>query len=173
MIEEPRVRVFPEYTDLMFALAEEMGFAVEGCAGWTTEMNDSRRERLRQFSTDPRFATENAEYLRRRAAVRAGDPWDRGQVEDPHIIHSELYDERIKADYAVYDEVLNDWIGPGGWTNINEAHMRWINRTVDAYRGKRVLVTFGAAHKYWILESLRRRDDVELLDIRPFLPPQQ
>lgn len=173
VIEEPRVRVFPEYTDLMFALADEMGFDIVPCAGWTTEMNDLRRTRLRQFQTVPQFAEANADYQRRIAEARARDPWNRGELDDPHIIHSDLYDERIKAEYSIYDEVLNDWIGPGGWTNINEAHMRWINTAVDAYRGRRILVTFGGAHKYWILDALRERDDVELLDVRPFLPPQR
>ena len=45
--------------------------------------------------------------------------------------------------------------------------------TVDAYKGRRILVTFGGAHKYWILDALRERNDVELLDVRPFLPPQR
>jgi hypothetical protein len=85
----------------------------------------------------------------------------------------DLYDERIEAELSIYDEVLNDWIGPGGWTNINQAHMNLVNRAVTAYRGRRILVTFGGGHKYWILDALRERDDVELLDVRPFLPPQR
>ena len=173
VIEEPRVRVFPEYKDLMFALAEEMEFTIVPCAGWTTEMNDLRRTRLRQFQTERQFVEANADYQRRIAEARARDPWNRGELDDPHIIHSDLYDERIKAEYSIYDEVLNDWIGPGGWTNINEAHMHWVNRAVDAYKGRRILVTFGGAHKYWILDALRERNDVELLDVRPFLPPQR
>ncbi|MCZ6915437.1 MAG: YncE family protein [Gemmatimonadetes bacterium] len=170
VIEEPRVRVFPEYTDLLFAMAEEQGFAIIPCAGWTTEMNELRRTRLRQFSTEARFAEQNAEYERRIAAVRAEDPWDRGQLDDPHIIHSDLYDARVKAQYAIYDEVLNDWIGPGGWTNINDAHMYWIDRAIAERPGRRLLMTFGAAHRYWILEHLRDREDVTVVDIAPFLP---
>jgi YVTN family beta-propeller protein len=170
VIEEPRVRVFPEYTDLLFAMAEEEGFEIIACAGWTTEMNDLRRTRLQQFSTEPRFAEQHADYERRVAAVRAEDPWDRSGLDDPRIIHSDLYDARVEAQYAIYDEVLNDWIGPGGWTNINDAHMYWIDRAIAERPGKRLLVTFGGAHKYWILEHLRGRDDVELVDIVPFLP---
>ncbi len=173
VIEEPRVRVFPEYKDLIFAMAEEMGFEIVPCAGWTTEMNDLRRTRIRQFQTDPQFAEANADYQRRIAEARAHDPWNRGELDDPHVIHSDLYDERIAAEYSIYDEVLNDWIGPGGWTNINEAHMRWVHKAVDAYRGKRLLVTFGGAHKYWILDALRDRDDVEVIDVRPLLPPRR
>jgi len=61
-------------------------------------------------------------------------------------------------------------IGPGGWTNINVEHYRQIDRTIREHRGKRVLVTFGGGHKYWILERLRDRGDVQLLDMTPFLP---
>ena len=37
--------------------------------------------------------------------------------------------------------------------------------------GRRILITFGAGHKYWFLEQLRQRSDVKLLDLRRYLPP--
>lgn len=36
-------------------------------------------------------------------------------------------------------------------------------------RGQCVLITFGAGHKQWLLRELRQRDDVMLLEVRPFL----
>ena len=36
-------------------------------------------------------------------------------------------------------------------------------------RGQRVLITFGASHKQRLLRELRQRDDVTLLEVRPFL----
>ena len=48
--------------------------------------------------------------------------------------------------------------------------MRLIDRTIKENAGKRILVTFGAAHKYWFLERLRDRDDVRLIDLVPYLP---
>jgi len=85
-------------------------------------------------------------------------------------LHSEEYDRREKACLALYDEYQNDLIGPGGWTNINVEHYRNVDRTIEEHRGKRILVTFGAGHKYWLLERLRARDDVALLDLLEFLP---
>lgn len=38
------------------------------------------------------------------------------------------------------------------------------------HRGERIPVTFGGGHKYWLLERLRERGDIELLDLRGFLP---
>ena len=34
----------------------------------------------------------------------------------------------------------------------------------DLLAGKRILITFGASHKYWFLEKLRERDDIRLID---------
>ena len=169
IVEEPRTVMFAEYNDFMFRLATEMEFEMVPCAGWTAEMNDLRRARIGEFETADRFATEAAEYRRLRRAAR--DRFQRpDEPDDPHYIHSGAYDMAVKAEYEVYDRYLNDWIGPGGWTNINEAHMHWIDRTIMENPGKRILVTFGAAHKYWFLEKLTGRDDVRLVDLVPYLP---
>ena len=169
IVEEPRTVMFAEYNDFMVRLATEMEFEMVPCAGWTAEMNDLRRARIGEFETADRFATEAAEYRRLRRAAR--DRFQRpDELDDPHYIHSGAYDMAVKAEYEVYDRYLNDWIGPGGWTNINEAHMHWIDRTIMENPGKRILVTFGAAHKYWFLEKLTGRDDVRLVDLVPYLP---
>ena len=70
----------------------------------------------------------------------------------------------------MYDRYQNELIGPGGWTNINAAHWYLVERTVESNRGRRVLVTFGGGHKYWLLDRLLERTDVDLIDIRDFLP---
>jgi len=169
VVEEPRVVVFPEYNDFMFRLATDMGFEMIPCAAWTKEMNDLRRSRIEEFETTERFADRAAEYQRLRNAARERHQPPR-DPDDPHYIHSDAYDSAVKAEYEVYDRYLNDWIGPGGWTNINVGHMRVIDRTIAENPGKRILVTFGAGHKYWFLEHLRDRDDVRLIDLVPYLP---
>ena len=64
--------------------------------------------------------------------------------------------------------------GPGrkptsGWRAINEAHLAHINAALDAVSGqeKRVLILFGAWHKYKIVEELAARPDVFLVDPVP------
>ena len=67
-------------------------------------------------------------------------------------------------------KVMKMMIGPGGWTNVNVEHYRNVDLTIRRHPGARILVTFGGGHKYWLLEQLRARDDIELLDLREFLP---
>ena len=171
-IEDPRVLRFPEYVDdgAILRRASEMGYRVEPCAGWTREMSDSRSARIASFDEAPRFEEVRDEYRDAVASVRAALAEPSRPADDPRYIHSSEADERQKAELALYDEYENDMIGPGGWTNINVAHYRLIDAVIRDNPGTRILVTFGAGHKYWFLEQLRERDDINLLDLAPFLP---
>ncbi len=168
---DARIKVFPEYTDVLLPLAAELGFTIEPCAAWTREMSDLRDARLQAFEKDPALAATRAEYARRTKEVEARHAAQPIVEDDPRVIHSALYDGRTKEELALYDQYQNQWIGPGGWTHINEAHFRLVDQAVRRHRGKRVVITFGAAHKYWFLERLRARPDVKLLEVAPFLPP--
>jgi len=168
-IEDPRVLRFPEYTDLILRLSVSMDFEVVPCAGWTIEMSDLRASRIGDFEREASWAGPRAEYDRRLAALQA--TFDAvANEDDPAWIHSDAYDERQKSELALYDEYQNDMIGPGGWTNINVEHYRNVDLTIREHRGERILVTFGGGHKYWIVERLRERGDIELLELAPFLP---
>ncbi|MDZ4379411.1 MAG: YncE family protein, partial [Xanthomonadaceae bacterium] len=170
VIEDSRVLRFPEYTDALLPLKVRMGFAVEPGAAWTQEMSDLREARIHVFEHDPAFAQRNTAY---QAATKAAEAQDTQHVldsDDPRVIHSDEYDRLTKITLTPYDSYLNDVIGPGGWTNINVAHYRLIDAAIRRHRGERILITFGAAHKYWLLEQLRQRDDITLVDGQDFLP---
>ena len=169
-IEDPRVLRFPEYTDLILRLSISMGFAIEPCAGWTVEMSDLRNRRIAEFERDAGWAQQRAEYAADLAALRSTYDGSAAAADDPAYIHSDAYDRRQKGELALYDLYQNDMIGPGGWTNINVEHYRNVDLTIRRHRGARILVTFGGGHKYWLLEQLSARDDIELLDLDGFLP---
>lgn len=169
-IEDPRVRRFPEYTGAILALSAELGFEIVPCAAWTSEMSDLRDARIRSFETEAAYAAPREEYARRLAALEAKYASQPADPDDPRVIHTSAYDERAREELALYDEYQNDLIGPGGWTNINVAHYRLIDRTLRAHRGRRVLITFGSSHKYWFLDHLRRDPAVRLIDLGPYLP---
>ena len=128
VVEDSRVKRFPEYTDVLLPLMNEMSFEVVPCAAWTEEMAAERRERLQRFEEDPEQAENYAEYLRRKAEVERRHAADVIDEDDPRVIHSKLYDRRTAESLAPYDEMLNDWIGAGGWTHINEAHFALIEQ---------------------------------------------
>ena len=169
VVEESRVKVFAEYRELMFDLSFELGFEIVPCAGWTEPMNDLRRTRSREFNEDEQWAEVRAELERVSAEVEAR--WQGSVVhgDDPRVIHSAEYDRYVREVMDPVGRLQNDMIGPGGWYNINRAHMRLVNQAIDARPGQRLLVTFGAFHKYMFLDELRDRKGVELVELGPYL----
>ena len=55
--------------------------------------------------------------------------------------------------------------------SINIAHYWNIEKALEKHRnlGKRFLIIYGAGHKGWFLRELRKRDDIHLLEMKPFL----
>ena len=47
VVREPRVKVFPEYVNVIFPLTKEMHFEIIPTAGWTKFMNDDRNKKLK------------------------------------------------------------------------------------------------------------------------------
>ena len=162
-VDEPRTEVFPEYTDVVFPLSREIGFEIVGTAGWTSDIARERAAALRAIRNDPERAKEWAEH---RAARRAYSRDLAGRGDNPQFIHSREYDRLVEASYGPYERHFHDDLAAGGWTQINAAHTANINRELDKISGQGLtaVITFGAAHKYKILESLEARDDVELQD---------
>ena len=167
-IREPRVKRFPEYTEALFPLTKVMDFEIIPTAGWNEPMNNYRRAALQRLQSDPARKTDWLEYQQASAAMDAaiGDRDD-----DPEFIHTDEFDALIKRGFEPYDRLFNDELGTGGWTTINKAHYSLIADALDKHsgEGKRFVITYGSGHKYWFLEQLRQRDDIVLLDPKPFL----
>ena len=169
-ITEPRVRVFPEYVDAVFPLTKEMDFEIVPTAGWTKPMNDYRRQRLNEIREDTAWterwqAYQEAGQRQREAMQAAGDP------NDPYFINTDTFDSIVDIRYSVYNELFNETLLLGGWDNINIAHYWHIEKALEKHRyeGKRFLITYGSAHKGWFLRELRKRDDIKILEMKPFL----
>lgn len=169
-VSESRVSRFPEYVDVLYPLLAELEFEIVPTAGWSEPMARFRSQRLAEIAADPARAADWQAYTEANAASDACLA-EHGAGDDPRFIHSAAYDDCNDVGLAVYDELFNAELGPGGWTNINEAHYGHIAAALDRHRGagKRFLVTYGAGHKGWFLRELRKRDDIELLVLDPFL----
>ncbi|MBA4027618.1 MAG: hypothetical protein C0475_00475 [Planctomyces sp.] len=172
-ITRGRAAVFPEYTDALFPIAQEAGFEIVATAAWTPEMNAERSEKLRRWRTErPQEIKESddAQALATRRIAQLGDP------NDPAVIHTDRYDQLVRAGMEPYNRLFNQDIGAGGWDNINRAHMALIHAALDQRSGlgQTVVITFGSWHKYWFLEDLKTRKDIELVDPLPYfqrVPP--
>ena len=169
-ISEPRVMRFPEYVDVVFPLTKELKFEIIPTAGWTLPMAQERSKKLRAISQDPEREEDWKAY---QTAGKLTDSLYKatGRVNDPYFIHSHTYDSIQDIRLQVYNELFNVELGLGGWENINIAHYWNIEKALEKhrYKGKRMLIIYGAGHKGWFLRQLRKRDDIELLDMKPFL----
>lgn len=170
LITEPRVKVFPEYVNVIFPLTKEMKFEIIPTAGWTKFMNDDRNKKLKEISENPARKADWDSYI---SANNRSDEMLKatGKENDPYFIHTDEYDRIGDVGYQVYNKLFNDEIGLGGWENINIAHYWNIEKALEKHRyeGKRFLITYGAGHKGWFLRELRKRDDIKLLEMKPFL----
>ncbi len=162
-VRESRADDFPELTQVVFPLREEMDFTMTPVAAWSKQLADERRATLRQLENDPEHTQDWAEY---QAAIAKYNEAVSGRSDDPEFIHSDEYDEAIKARQEIYERLFGGDLGAGGWAKINEAHLALMNAALDDLRGqeKRVLILFGAWHKYKILEEMEARTDILIVD---------
>ena len=170
MITEPRVARFPEYVDVLFPLTRELSFTIVPTAGWSKPMDAYRTAALKRIEAD---STRRAEWIEYSRATAKGDSLTNlGGADDPRFVNSEAYDAIQTAAHEPYDQLFNAELGPGGWTNINRAHFANIARALDAHRGegRRVVITYGAGHREWMMRELRKRNDVVLLEVATFIP---
>ena len=169
-ISEPRTKQFPEYVDVVFPLSKKMDFEIIPTAGWTKYMAAQRGAKLRAIRKDTSRANDWAAYLK---GNKLSDSIYKatGKVNDPYFIHTDAYDSIQNIALQPYNKLFNDELGLGGWENINIAHYWNIEKALEKhrYQGKRILITYGAGHKGWFLKELRKRDDIELLEMKPFL----
>lgn len=167
-VTETRTRVFPEYKDVLFPLSREMDFKIIPTAAWSRGMADFRREALGRIREDANRKAEWEAYQKSGQAARDAIG-DRG--DDPRFIHSDEYDELTRQRFSVYATAFADDVGRGDWERINAAHYKLIEAALENHAGEgaTILITFGAGHKYWFLEQLRKRDDIELINPVEFL----
>ena len=168
-IVEPRVVRFPEYVDVLFPLTRTMPFTIVPTAGWTRPMDVFRTAALKRIEADPTRRAEFSEYDR---ANRTADSIVAAHgADDPYYINSAAYDSVQTAAHEPYNRLFNSELGPGGWDNINRSHFGNIAKALDAHRGegKRFVITYGAGHKEWFMRALRKRDDITILQVAPFL----
>jgi len=169
-IMEPRVSRFPEYVDAVFPLTKEMNFEIIPTAGWTKPMNDYRNQRLQEIQNDTAWAERWQDY--QEAGKKSNDAMKAaGDINDPYFLNSDAYDKAGEIRYEAYNRVLNEALLLGGWDNINIAHYWKIEKALEKHSntGKRFLITYGAGHKGWFLRELRKRDDIKILEMTPFL----
>ncbi|CAK9042090.1 Ribosomal protein L11 methyltransferase (L11 Mtase) [Durusdinium trenchii] len=163
VVTEERVARFPEYVDVLFPLTKTLDFKIIPAAAWTAPMADYRRDALKRIENDPTRAKDWRDY---RAALEAMNQAIGDASDDPMFIHSAEYDEITKQGLGPYATLFAEDLGRGDWESINKAHYALISAALDhhQYEHARILIMFGAGHKYWFLGQLNLRNDINLID---------
>ncbi|MCP4092222.1 MAG: hypothetical protein GY747_02145 [Planctomycetes bacterium] len=170
-VEDERALRFPEYVQVVLPLMDEMGFDVASIAMWHEMLDGMRRGKIAEFNTKPEFEQQRADYADAKAWTKEWLAAREFTADDPYYIHSWDADIYARGKSGAYDYYLNEVIGrPSGWTYVHDEHYEKIINVLRDYPGQTVLLTFGTNHIYWFHELLRWHPDVELVDVRPYLP---
>ena len=169
-VTEPRVALFPEFTEVLFPIALEGRLRLVPCSAWTREMADLRRAQLEQWSSTRLDDTRQVEEARERMERQLEQE---GLDTDPLRMHSARFDAIVAEGLEPYERLFGRDLGAGGWRQINEAHYALIAEALDRMtgEGKRVLVAFGALHKGRLRAQLATREDIVLKRLGEVLPP--
>jgi hypothetical protein len=89
---------------------------------------------------------------------------------DAATVNDRTTDEMLRAKHAFQQAA----IGAGereGWERWNRHFLDVIKRTAAAHPGKRIVVTVGAEHGYWLRQHLAGQPGLRLLDAAALLAP--
>ncbi|MFQ5843792.1 MAG: hypothetical protein ACE5JG_02265 [Planctomycetota bacterium] len=167
--DRPWIKAFPEIYRGILPLRKEMGYTVVPVSGWRPEVSGDRREFWNGPGREPRMVERRRIYDAVRSALHEIHERERS-TENPAFVNSRHYADLWHLERTLWSVCFDEGLGRGGEVAINRAHWSNIARALDRYRGQRILIVYGAAHRYWFLRELRQRTDVRLVDVRGFLP---
>jgi hypothetical protein len=160
---------FPEIYRGVIPLRKEMGYEVVPVSGWTPQASADRTAFWKGPAKRPPYPDRRRLYDAVAAAVKQIHTRERS-TENPAFVNSRHYADLYQLERTLWSACFDDGLGAGGEVAINRAHWARISAALDAHRGRRVLIVYGAAHRYWFLRELAKRDDVTLLDVAAYLP---
>jgi hypothetical protein len=160
-VEEARVKLYPEFTEVLFPIALEGHMRIVPCSAWTEKMAQRRSALLEQWMSSRPADSQQVERAQNMAEQKLEAA---GLAHDPMRMHTAAYDRIVAEGMQPYESIFGDDLGTGGWQDINLAHYRHISDALDENSGddRRVLIIFGAWHKYRLRELLSERDDITL-----------
>lgn len=167
---EERVVLYPEFTEVLFPMALEGRIRVEPCSAWTAPMAKRRTELIAQWQTSRPRDSREVDTAQLKAQRKLSEL---GIDEDPLLLHTARYDRIVAEGMEPYERLFSRDLGNGGWTQINLAHASLIEAELDAWSGDgiRVVVLFGAGHKYRLIELLSQREDIRMISLEQALAP--
>jgi len=81
----------------------------------------------------------------------------------PLDVNSEVTIESFRLKHSYQEALLS--VDTPSWEQWNEHFLESILATADIHRGKRLVVTVGAEHVYWLKDRLSKKSEVRLISL--------
>ncbi len=158
------IKAFPELYRGVIPLRKQLGYTVVPVSGWRPEASTARREFWKGVGKSEQMRERRRIYDAVNEAFKEIRKRE-GGIGNAAFVNSQHQADMYQLLRTCWSACFDDGLGTGGETAINRAHWQNIAKALDAHRGKRVLIVYGAAHRYWFLRELRQRKDVELVAV--------
>lgn len=170
-LEDGRLaEVKPEYPEIIIPYAKENNINIIGVLPGEDErdkMKKAKEEILDQIENNQwmrmiwEYASqwEDVAYGRILGMLENPDSMERLQMPEIDILHFSAWFESLSKYFPEYLELWNQW---------NSRILSNIQDVIKENSGKRLLVTIGQAHKYWLTEKLTGQADLDVYDLISF-----
>lgn len=164
-IDDPWLRAFPELYKVVLPQRDELGYEVVPVSGWTPEVSKDRKAYRAEHPQGPREPDSSAT----RSAFKAAAAKHRAN-ENPRWLNGPEYLELSGRAERAKSNAADHELGQAGVEAINAAHFRLVARAIEEHRGRRILLVYGALHRWYMQPRIEAMQGVTLLDVRRFFP---
>lgn len=158
------VSSFPELYGAVIPLSRELGYELVPVSGWRPEVS---RDRKAYFDAHP-DGPDSERYREAKAAYDRAMKQHRAS-ENPRWLNGPEYVELARRYRTAFADAADDQLGAAAVRAINAAHAEHVLRAVKQHRGARILLVFGARHRWYIEPRVLALSEVTYLDVRRFM----
>lgn len=161
------IKYFPNVYAGVLPLRKEMGYAVEPVSGWREAVSSDRKRFWDEHGKDPEVVRLRGVHDRAKQAL---DEIVKREGSTLWFLNTPHYTDAKRIERSVWSACFDEGLGRGGEVAINTEHYNTIERALKRHASKRILIVYGAAHRYWFIDRLVKNKAVTLVDILPHIP---
>ncbi len=163
-IQDPWLSAFPELYRVVLPLRHALGYEVVPVSGWRPIVSQHRQRYWRKHPQGPDTVSYRDATARFQQARR-----DQRASENPCWVNGPEYRRLSAAAQQALAQSADAQLGEAAVLKINAAHWSFVKQAVQKHRGKRILLIYGALHRWYLEPRLRALPAVHWLDVRHWL----
>ena len=164
-ISDDWVRAFPEIWGVLVPLRRELNYELVPVSGWKPAVSADRRAYYAKHPEGP----PSASYRSARAAFQSASA-SHDFRENPRWVNGPEYLELTTHQENALADAADSQLGMAAVRRINEAHWVNIEAAIAAHGGARILLVYGARHRWYTQPRIEALSGVTLLPVVGFLP---